>query len=274
MKRPQHHGATPDRKQTQRPIRRAPSNPHARVHRAEEREARRFTEGPRRQRRFRLAVTMSVLGFLGMVSGIVLSPLMTLDEVVVAGLESVPEEVVVGAVKEQLGTPLALLDYGAIEKRLGGVVQIQSFATELRPPHTLVIRIVERVPIGAIASDSGWDVVDAAGVILSSSAAAPRTVPRLNIEGVDSPGFFAAVRALLALPPSLRGEVATISAETRDTVRLILRGVPHEIRWGSDELSTLKAAVLERALEIASEKGGTFVIDVSAPDTLIMNRMN
>ena len=76
------------------------------------------------------------------------------------------------------------------------------------------------------------------------------------------------------VPPSLRGEVATISAETRDTVRLILRGVPHEIRWGSDELSTLKAAVLERALEIASEKGGTFVIDVSAPDTLIMNRMN
>ncbi len=274
MKRPQHHGATPDRKQTQRPIRRASSNPHARVHRAEEREAQRFTEGPRRQRRFRLAVTMSVLGFIGLVSGIVLSPLMTLDEVVVAGLESVPEEVVVGAVKEQLGTPLALLDYGSIEKRLGGVVQIQSFATELRPPHTLVIRIVERVPIGAIASDSGWDVVDAAGVVLRSSAAAPRTVPRLNIEGVDSPGFLAAVRALLALPPSLRGDVATISAETRDTVRLILRGVPHEIRWGSDELSTLKAAVLERALEIASEKGGTFVIDVSAPDTLIMNRMN
>jgi hypothetical protein len=82
------------------------------------------------------------------------------------------------------------------------------------------------------------------------------------------------VRALLALPPSLRGDVATISAETRDTVRLVLRGVPHEIRWGSDELSTLKAAVLERALEIASEKGGTFVIDVSAPDTLIMNRVN
>jgi cell division protein FtsQ len=144
----------------------------------------------------------------------------------------------------------------------------------LRPPHTLVIRIVERVPIGAIASDSGWDVVDAAGVVLSSSVAAPKAFPRLNIEGVDSAGFTAVVRALLALPPSLRGDVATISAETRDTVRLVLRGVPHEIRWGSDELSTLKAAVLERALEIASEKGGTFVIDVSAPDTLIMNRVN
>ncbi len=274
MKRPQHHGATPDRKQAQRPTRRDSSNSRARVHRAEDREARRFTEGPRRQRRFRLAVTSSVVGFLALVAGIVLSPLMTLDEIVVTGLESVSEEVVAGAVKEQVGTPLALIDYDAMEKRLGGVVQIQSFATELRPPHTLVIRIVERVPIGAIASDSGWDVVDAAGVVLSSSVAAPKAFPRLNIEGVDSAGFTAVVRALLALPPSLRGDVATISAETRDTVRLVLRGVPHEIRWGSDELSTLKAAVLERALEIASEKGGTFVIDVSAPDTLIMNRVN
>jgi cell division protein FtsQ len=187
------------------------------------------------------------VGFLALVAGIVLSPLMTLDEIVVTGLESVSEEVVVGAVKEQVGTPLALIDYDAIEKRLGGVVQIQSFATELRPPHTLVIRIVERVPIGAISSDAGWDVVDSAGIVLSSSVAPPKTFPRLNIEGVDSAGFTAVVRALLALPPSLRGDVATISAETRDTVRLVLRGVPHEIRWGSDELSTLKAAVLEAA---------------------------
>ncbi|MFM2412267.1 MAG: hypothetical protein RLZZ587_600, partial [Actinomycetota bacterium] len=87
-------------------------------------------------------------------------------------------------------------------------------------------------------------------------------------------GFLATVKALLALPASLRADVASVSAATRDSVEFVLRGVSHEIRWGSDEQSTLKAAVLDQALTIAKSKGGTYVIDVSAPDTLIMNRTN
>ena len=273
MKRPQHHGVVPDRKAKSRSPRKESLNPTARVHRAEIREERRFTEGARRSRRVRLTITSSVLGFVLFVAAIVLSPLMTLTDVVVTGRVNVDEKVVVGAVKDQIGTPLALIDYAKISKKLGSVVQVQSFSTELRPPHTLVVRIVERTPIGAIRGAQGWDIVDAAGVVMQSTKNAPKSVPALKVESVDSPGFLAAVKALLALPSALRADVGSISASTRDSVQFVLRGVPHEIRWGSDEMSTLKAAVLDRALAIAESKGGTYVIDVSAPDTLIMNRV-
>lgn len=272
MKRPDYHGATPHRSSTQSP-QKVPRFIGNRVKRAERLEEKRFSEGLRRQRRIRLSVTLGVVGFISLIAGIVLSPLMTLTDVVVSGRTEVPEEVVLGAVSDQIGTPLALIDYGAIESKLGTVVRIQSFSTELRPPHTLVVRIVERTPIGAISTGNGWDVVDPAGVVIETTDVRPDSVPRLNVDGVEDPGFQAAVTALLALPDSLRADVASISASTRDSVEFDLRGVRHLIRWGSDENAALKAAVLNQALGIADEKGGTYVIDVSAPDTLIMNRV-
>ena len=282
MKPPKHHGVAPGRSaaprtpkapRTPRLPGRTRENPTARVRRAESQEERRFTAGARQQRRVRLTITLSVLGFLSMVATIVLSPLMTLTEIEVTGRQNIDEKVIVGAVKDQLGTPLALINYDAIAAKLGTVVQVQSYSTELRPPHTLVLRVVERTPIGAIKSAKGWDIVDAAGVVMQSTTKAPTSVPKLVVDGVDSPGFLAAVKALLALPPELRADVAAISAATRDTVQFVLRGVSHEIRWGSDEQATLKAAVLDRALAIAAKNGGQYVIDVSAPDTLIMNRV-
>lgn len=276
MKRPDHHAAGSARAPVSpKPpkIKRAVRNPTSSVHRAEVREERRFTEGSRRQRRVRATISASVLGFCALVAGIVLSPLMTLTDVVVSGRDTVPEEVVIGAVSDQIGSPLALINYDSIAAKLGTVVRIQSFSTELRPPHTLVLRIVERTPMGAIPTSAGWDVVDAAGVVMESSESLPESVPVLDVESLESPGFVAAAKVLHALPRKLRADVSTISAATRDSVRFVLRGVTHEIRWGSDEQSTLKAAVLTRALAIAKSKGGTYVIDVSAPDTLIMNRV-
>lgn len=274
MKRPDYHGATPGRSSRPSSKRSKPRITGNSVHRAERLEERRFTEGPRRQRRIRLTITLGVVGFFSLIAGIVLSPLMTLTEVVVSGRNAVPEEVVLGAVSDQIGTPLALIDYRAIESKLGTVVRIQSFSTELRPPHTLVVRIVERTPIGAISTGAGWDIVDPAGVVIESTDSRPDAVPTLNVEGIEAPGFRAAVNALMALPEKLRSDVASISASSRDSVEFDLRGVRHLIRWGSDENAALKAAVLNRALGIAENNGGTYVIDVSAPDTLIMNRVD
>ena len=272
MKRPQHHGASNSRKPTAPKTQSATKRSRITIQRAERDEVRRFTEGSRRQRLIRLTVTGSVLGFIALVVGIVLSPLMTLTTIEVTGRANVDEKVIVGSAKEQIGTPLALIDYEAISKRLGAVLQIQSFSTEVRPPHTLVIRVVERTPIGAIATTKGWNIVDPAGVIIGTSPTAPADVPELQVAKVKSAGFGAAVKVLLALPPALRANVGVIAATSTDNVTLVLRSVPHQIHWGSAEKSTLKAAVLDRALVIASTQGGVYNIDVSAPDTLIMNR--
>lgn len=243
-----------------------------RVKSAEQAEVRRFTAGARRTRQFRLSITLGVLGFIALVAGIVLSPLLSLEKIVVRGNDSVKDAVIVAAVKDQLGTPLALINFDDITSKLTEVVEVQSFSTEIRPPHTLVVRVVERTPIGALKTQTGWDVVDAVGVVIKSTTKAPKSVPILEISGVDAQGFEPIVNTLVALPRSLRADVSSITASSRDSVSFVLRGIAHEIRWGSEENSALKAVVLDQALTIAKKKGGLYIIDVSAPDTLIMNR--
>ena len=56
------------------------------------------------------------------------------------------------AVDGQLGVPLALLDEDRIRTELGEFSLIRSYVTELVPPDTLLIHIVERAPIGVIAT--------------------------------------------------------------------------------------------------------------------------
>jgi cell division protein FtsQ len=212
-------------------------------------------------------------GFLALVAAvaaIVLSPLMALEKIEVVGLVSLDESVVVGAVADQRGRPLALLDFDDVRSKLGTVPQIESFATELRPPHTLVIRVVERVAVGSIRVATGYDVVDAAGVVIAFSEGEPAGIPAIFTADAAGPGFDAIVATLSALPTDVRADVKSISAESRDSVTFLLRSAAHEIRWGSDESASQKSAVLRQALVVAASRGGAFVIDVSAPDTLVM----
>lgn len=278
MKRPDVHGTSSKGRSAREPatlIRRTSARGLSagssdRLKRAEREEARRFTANSRRVTQIRAAVVGGFLGIVGLVAAIVLSPLMALEKIEVTGLVSLDEAIVVGAVSEQIGRPLATLDFADVTSKLGTVPQIQSFATELRPPHTLVIRIVERVPVGAIRLANGYDIVDAAGVVIGFSEAEPAGIPAIFAGEIDSPSFDAIVKTLIALPVELRADVKSISAESRDSVAFLLRSSAHEIRWGSDELPANKAAVLTQALGVAASRGGAFIIDVSAPDTLVM----
>ncbi|MFM2354126.1 MAG: hypothetical protein RLZZ608_1532, partial [Actinomycetota bacterium] len=118
--------------------------------RDERAEVRRFT---RRSRQRRLTATVTVGSLLVLVAGVAvvtLSPLMSLDTVQVVGTSRLDATVVGAALDEHLGTPLALLDDAQIRDDLAAFPLIRSFSTEVVPPHTLILRIVERAPIGAI----------------------------------------------------------------------------------------------------------------------------
>jgi len=274
VKRPNLHG-TASSSRPRGP--RAPSargtpsiDPRTRLKRAERDESRRFTANSRRVTRVRLAVMGGFLALVAAVAVVVLSPLMALEKIEVVGLVSLDESVVVGAVADQRGRPLALLDFEDVTSKLGTVPQIESFATELRPPHTLVIRVVERVAVGSIRVSTGYDIVDAAGVVIAFSEGEPAGIPAIFTSDAASPSFDAIVATLTALPTDVRADVKSISAESRDSVTFVLRSAAHEIRWGSDEAASQKSAVLRQALFVAASRGGAFVIDVSAPDTLVM----
>lgn len=236
-------------------------------------ESKRFQRTTLERRRRRWILIGSSVGIVLIVIGISLSPLFTLKTIEVKGRSSVAEKVIAGAAVDQVGVPLALIDFESIRQRLTSVVKIQSFSTEIQPPDTLVIRVIERTPIGAIAVNGGWEVVDSAGVVIDSVKNAPTSIPELRVFGVDDPQFQNITQTLLLIPSDLRKRIGIIAAESRDSIRFTLRDLACEVVWGSIEGSQLKAIMLSRAIDELAKESGSYVIDVSAPENIVMRKV-
>ena len=235
----------------------------------EREEVRRFTWRSRRRRN----VWLAALGILATLVAFVLvgtfSPLMALRTIEVVGANRVPAENIQSALDGQLGTPLPLLDFAAVKEDLSAFTLIQSYVTESRPPNTLVVRIVEREPLGALVTEGGFDLVDAAGVVIQSSVERPAGYATIEARaGVGSAGFRAATAVIAALPPDIRSTLDTVTAATTDDVTLTLAGGARVV-WGSAEKSDFKAVVLA-ALIVSHPVGSVGEYDVSSPDSAVL----
>jgi len=233
--------------------------------RYEKAEMRRFT---RRQRSRRIATGIT-LGTVGLVLLLVLiaifSPILSLRTVVVEGTSRVDAGAVRSEVEAQLGTPLALIDYGRIDAGLRAFPVIQSYTTETIPPGTIVLHITEREPVVSIASATGdFLYVDAAGITVETSKERLAGVPLVTESGttLPNPAFDAAVEVLQAMPEGLRDQIDTITAKTRDDVWLTLAGVTQRVKWGTADDSATKVRLLEVLRTNFGTTPGTF--DVSA----------
>ncbi|MFD5215211.1 FtsQ-type POTRA domain-containing protein [Microbacterium sp. NPDC058345] len=225
-------------------------------------EIRRFTQRSRRRR-------MVLWGWAGALVVVVLgsviaaySPLFSVQKITVAGAQTLDAASVQQALADQVGAPLALVDASAVKSALTEFPMIESYALEARPPHELLVRIVERTPIGVIASDAGYTVVDAAGVALATTAERPEGQPMLEISaGVDSPAFHSAGLVVRSLPADLRATVTEVRANSADDVAFTTSD-GKTVVWGSDADSVEKALVLVKLIAAAPE-ARTF--DVSSP---------
>ncbi|MBB5640883.1 cell division protein FtsQ/DivIB [Cryobacterium roopkundense] len=237
--------------------------------RFERAEVRRFTWRSRRRRTAWLVTVGSILLVLSGVIGAAYSPLMALRTIDVVGTDRVSSGQVVDALSDQIGTPLPLIDFARVKSELSGFMLIQSFVTESRPPGTLVVRIVEREPIGVIASDSGFDLVDAAGVVIDTTEERPEGYPQIEApDGVGSAGFLAAGEVIHALPASIRSALDSVQAATKDDVTLNLTGGVR-VAWGSAEQSEFKAVVLA-ALMVGHPVGSVNEYDVTSPNSAVL----
>lgn len=234
--------------------------------RYERSEVRRFT---RRSRHRRVAwfTTGGVVVVLGALIAIaVYSPLLALQRIEILGASRLAVEELQGAVDGQMGTPLALLDFEQLKGDLSQFTLIRSYVTEMVPPHTLVIHISEREPVGSVMSTAGYTLVDPAGVEIEQSATRPPSVPIIDAPDADKQGpvFRAVVEVLLALPEPVLAQVDAVTATTMDDVTLVFAGVGQRVVWGSADRSELKARVLEKL--VALQDPGTLVeYDVTAP---------
>ncbi len=234
------------------------------------RESRRFTRRTRTRRTARLVILGVVAALIAVMFLAVFSPLLALRTITVDGTSRVSAAELRAAVADQLGTPLALVDFGKITTELSAFPLIRSYVTETVPPDTLVIHVVERQPVGELLAAGIYTLVDPAGVVLQSSVDRIGGVPVIDLggNGSTSPAFESVVQVLLAMPPRLLGQIDSITAKTQDDVVLVLSGAHQRVEWGSAENSARKADVLSRLIAITDPaKAGEF--DVSAPGNAI-----
>ena len=232
-------------------------------------EVRRFTSRSRRRRNVWIAASGTVVALVAFVLVGVFSPLMALNTIEVTGTSRIPAADVVQALDGQLGTPLPLIDFAEVKQELSEFSLIRSYVTESRPPDTLVVRIIEREPVGTIVSAGGYELVDAAGVVISSGAERAEGFPVIDAAGGTSgAGFEAAVAVVGALPEGILGQLDTVNAATKDDVTLTLGG-GERVVWGNSERAEYKAVVLS-ALLVSHPVGSVTEYDVSSPDSAVV----
>lgn len=247
-----------------RSARRALAAAERRRRRYEREEVRRFTKRSRLRRMTWIVGVASVVALALLAVGVAYSPLMALREVRVEGASRVPAADIRAAFDDRLGTPLPMIAAGDVRRTLSAFPLIETYSTESVPPGTLVVRIVERTPVGVVETSSGFVSADAAGVVIERLDAPPEGLPVVSAEGgLDGDAYRAAGAVLRSLPAELLAGVARVTADTPDDVRLEL-SEGAVVVWGNADESSTKAAVLER-LMAAAPPDQVDRYDVSAP---------
>ncbi|MCP2032756.1 cell division protein FtsQ [Okibacterium sp. HSC-33S16] len=245
-----------------------PREARKRRKRVEKAEVKRFTATSRRLRRNWLIGIGSILALALIAVLAAYTPVLSVRQIQVEGAFRVNSDAVVKDLSSQLGSPFPLVDDTAIKAALVQYPLIESYSVQARPPSTLIVRLVERTPVGTVATPTGFSVVDAAGVVIEQSESQPANYPLIAVDGgTEAPGFLPAAAVLRSLPDELFATVDEVTATTQDDVSFTLRESEARIVWGSSDESKLKAYTLTRLM---ASQPGFDVYDVSSPSVAVV----
>ncbi len=233
-------------------------------------EVRRFTARQRRRRIAWISAAAAVATLVLSTLGAAYSPLFAVETIRVMGTDRLDPDEIAAALGDQLDTPLPLVDESEVKAALMGFPFVETYSLEARPPHELIVRIVERQPVGLLPSRAGYTLVDAAGVALSTTETPADGYPVIDVAGgTDTPAFEALGLVMRTLPPEIRDEVTKISASTRDDVTFTLGDTGTKVVWGSAEDSAMKAFLLAQTMQ-ARPPSDTDLYDVSSPSAVVV----
>lgn len=139
----------------------------------------RRAEGRRRLRFLGVVAALLALAVAGW--AISRSPVLDLDNVRVGGVGAGLQLAVAETIGVEHGTPLVDLDLGRIEADLEALPWVESATAARDWPGTLVLDIVERIPVATLAGADGPVLVDATGVVIAPAPAAV-DLPFVSVE--------------------------------------------------------------------------------------------
>jgi cell division protein FtsQ len=190
------------------------------------------------------------------------SPYLAVRDVHVVGTHRLTPQQVEQAAGIPVGQPIARVDLGAAQRRVEQLQVVRSATVTASWPHTVVVTVVERTPVAAAqTATGGWWQLDADGVAVTQSSTRPGGLVLIRLDPTTtSPDTLRAAASVAgSLPSWLRRQVADVTAQTQDSVRLDLTN-GGLVRWGSAQDSATKAQVLEALLPRHAH-----VYDVTAP---------
>jgi cell division protein FtsQ len=201
-------------------------------------------------------------------------PLLAVRAVQVDGAATMPADQVTEAAGIGEGTPLLRVDVAAAEARVARLPHVADVEVTRDWPDSVVITVVERVPVVVVGEPGRRSLVDEDGVLFDTvTGTPPAGVVPLDVPdpGPGDPATLAGLAAVSALPADVRARVAGATADTAEDVALTLTDGT-VVRWGDAGRSAAKAAALVALLEQIAAEGlepaGT--IDVSAPGAVVL----
>jgi cell division protein FtsQ len=205
---------------------------------------------------------------------LLVSPVLGVRSVQVDGVRSLPADQVRAAAGIEPGTPLLRVDVDAARARVARLPQVSSVEVTRGWPHTVVVTVVERVPIAVVGEPGQRTLMDADGVLFDTvSGAPPVGVVPIDVAtpGPGDPATMAALAAVEALSSDLRKQVASAAATTAEDITLTLTDGT-VVQWGGPEHSDRKGHAL--AAVIGQLADGTLdpatTIDVSTPEDVVL----
>jgi cell division protein FtsQ len=193
------------------------------------------------------------------------SPALAARTVTVTGVRTLTADQIRTAAGIGHSTPLIRLNTAAIRNRVDALPDVAAAQVSVHYPSTVVINVTERVPVGYVAADGGYALVDKSGVQYRRSSAQPVGLPHFVVPAgsaaVASGRAVAEVAA--ALSSSIRVQLAEIRATGPASITLVLRD-GRTVAWGSAADSARKAQLLPTVL---TQPGTSF--DLSTPAVVV-----
>jgi cell division protein FtsQ len=206
-----------------------------------------------------LVVVLVLAVVLGAAWLVWFSSVLATEKVAISGTKLLTVDGVRSVAAVPMGLPLARQDTGAIADRVATLAPVDTVTVDRSWPNTVVVKVTERVPVIAVRTGAGFELVDHTGKAFENVPDLPDGLVVANVDPGNAALLVEAGTIATEVPNELRSQIATIAGTSTDsfTVRLNSGLV---VTWGSADQSALKGQVTLLLLDKKPK-----AIDVSAP---------
>ncbi|WP_237188926.1 cell division protein FtsQ/DivIB [Rothia nasimurium] len=212
--------------------------------------------------------SLGALLFVALFVGVVFySPLLATRTITVEGAHLLDQPSLEKELRQLEGIPLTRITESDVAQIVGNEELLYGISLEAHPPHDLVVKLHERVPVAVVEQDGKYVLVDHDGAILgraSSPEAAGVPLVAGGMDIVQTTAFATVTGVLTHLPGSILSQVAKAEASSASSIALTMADGTKVI-WGTPDQSDLKAKVLVQLMDSVGSQQAVETYDVSSP---------